>query len=67
MEEQNLNNIVAAPSSPKGNLLKMIIVNVLISAIVSLVVSFAVVGLLGNRVSILEAQMEKQMKTYKVK
>jgi len=67
MEEQAQNNAIIAPASPKNGWLKMVIVNILISALVSLIIFFALAGSLSTRVLVLEQEMEKQKSGFIVK
>ncbi|MDD5528265.1 MAG: hypothetical protein PHO56_04855 [Patescibacteria group bacterium] len=67
MKEQFQNAAAATPAKAKSVWLKMVIINMIVSALVSLIIFFLVVGSLGNRVSVLEQQMAKQMNAYKVK
>jgi hypothetical protein len=67
MEEQYQTPNAAMPLKNQG-MLKMILMNIIVSALISLIVSYIVVmaaaGPLTNQVQVLQAQMAKQMKAY---
>ena len=67
MEQQFQEPDVTVPARTKRGIVKMIIVNVIISALVALVVFVIAVGPLTNRVKVLEQKMDKLTSVYKVK
>jgi len=67
MEEQAQNNTIIAPANPESGWLKMVLINIFISALVSLIIFFALAGSLSTRVLVLEQEMEKQKSGFIVK